>query len=291
MEWNDLKHFLAVARSGSLTEAARTLKTSAATVSRRIAALEGKLGARLFDRKQSGYTLTESGEAILLKAEEVEEAVLSVEREALGRDLRATGKVRVAATDDIGTHVIAPKLADFRRCYPGISLEIVARMDLVNLTRREADIALRGMRPAQGDFVIRRAGSWHFGLYAAKTYAEAHDLKPGLSDLSRAEIITWTEEWAHLRGGSWFAEHARGAPVVLASDSRRVHQAACKAGIGVAILPCAVADLEPDLICLLPPERVLSIELWLVVHRDLVRTARVRAVMDFLSEAAAKCGR
>ena len=291
MEWDDLKHFLAVARFGSLSDAARTLKTSAATVGRRVATLESRLGARLFDRKQTGYTLTESGEAIRLRAEEVEEAVLSVERAALGRDLRATGKVRVAATADIAMHVIAPHLAEFRRCFPGISLEVVASPDVVNLTRRDADIALRGVRPTQGGLVIRRAGSWDCGLYAAKTYAEAHDLKPGLSDLSKAEIITWTEETAHLRGGPWFAEHARGSAVAFASNSRRVQHAACKAGIGVAILPCALADREPDLVCLLPPERVLSVKLWLVVHRDLLRTARVRAVMDFLADLNPKEGR
>lgn len=290
MEWDDLKHFLAVARGGSLTDAARSLKTSAATVARRVAALERRLGARLFDRRQTGYTLTESGEAIRLKAEEVEEAVLSVEREALGRDLRPSGRVRIAASDDIGTHVIAPHLARFRGSYPEISLEIVARMDLANLTRREADVALRGQRPSHGDFVARSAGYWPFGLYAAKSYAQSRRLRPGLSDLSNAEIITWTEEHAHVRGGPWFAEHARGSEIVLASDSARVHYAACKAGIGVAILPSKLADRERDLICLLPTERVLSVDLWAVVHRDLIRTARVRAVMDFLVGLAPKRG-
>src|SRR5689334_11735980 len=110
MEWDDLKHFLAVSRSGSLTEAARALKTSTSTVARRIDALEKRLGVRLFDRRPSGYTLTESGGAILRKAEEVEQAILSVEREALGRDLRPSGKVRIAASDDIATHVITPGL-------------------------------------------------------------------------------------------------------------------------------------------------------------------------------------
>ena len=290
MEWDDLKYFLAVARNGSLTDAARALKTSAATVARRIGALERRLGARLFERKQTGYTLTESGEAIRLKVEDVEEAILSVEREALGRDLRPSGKVRIAASDDIGTHVISPHLANFRRRYPDISLEIVAKMDLANLTRREADVALRGQRPSQGDFVVRSAGSWPFGLYAARSYAKAHGLKPVLSDLSKAEIITWTEEHAHVRGGPWFAQHARGAAVALASDSARVHFAACKAGVGVAILPSELAGREGDLICLLPTERVLSVDLWAVVHRDLIRTARVRAVMDFLVDLAPKRG-
>lgn len=291
MEWGDLKYFLAVARSGSLTEAGRKLNTSASTVSRRIAVLEKKLGARLFDRKSSGYALTESGIVIRRKAEEVEEAALSVERVALGRDTHATGMVRVTASDDIAANLIAPHLGGFRARYPDISLEIVAQMEHADLNQREADIALRGARPTRGRFIIRRAGVWHFGLYAARKYAEAHNLKPGLGDLSGTEIITWTKEWMHLRGGPWFAEYARGAKIALASDSRRVHHAACKAGLGVAILPCALADKEPDLICLLPPKKVLSLPLWLVVHRDLARTARVRAVMDFLFETVSKHGR
>jgi DNA-binding transcriptional LysR family regulator len=290
MEWDDLKHFLAVARSGSLVKAARSLKTSAATVGRRIAELERRLGARLFERKQTGYLLTESGEAIRLKAEEVEEAVLAVEREALGRDLRPSGKVRIAASDDIATHLITPNLPDFQRHFPEIALELVVRMDLVNLTRREADIALRGIRPARGDFVVRRIGSWPCGLYAAKSYAAARNLAPDIGDLSNVGIITWTEEYAHVRGGPWFAEYAHSATVALASDSARVHFAACKAGIGVAILPCRVADRDADLVCLLPCERVLSVELWEVVHRDLVRTARVRAVMDFLADLGRQVG-
>lgn len=288
LEWDDLKYFLAVARSGSLSDAARALKTSISTVGRRIGALEAKTGVQLFDRKASGYSLTEHGEAIRPKAEEVEEAVVSLERAALGRNKNPAGTVRVAASDDIATHVIGPQLGRFRSRFPKLSLEIIAQMDLANLARGEADIALRGVRPARGNYVIRRVGDWPFGVYAARRYAEARGLKPGLDDLSSVEIITWTKEWAHLRGGPWFAEYARGAAVTLASDSRRVHQAACKAGLGVAILPCVVADQDPDLVCLLPPARVLSLPLWLVVHRDLVRAPRVRAVMDFLVEAASK---
>jgi DNA-binding transcriptional LysR family regulator len=282
MEWDDLKHFLAVARSGSLTEAARALKTSVSTVARRVSGLEKRLGARLFDRRPSGYVLTENGEAIRLKAEAVEEAILAVVREAAGRDLRPSGTVRVAASDDIATHVVTPLLPKLRKRYPEIALEIVARMDLVNLTRREADIAIRGRKPADGDFVVRSAGSWPFGLYAEKDYAQTRRLRPGSPDLSRADVITWTKEFAHVRGGSWFAEHAPRAAVALASDSARVHFAACKAGMGVAILPAHVADHEPSLVCLLPTEKVLAVQLWVVVHRDLIRTARVRAVMDFL---------
>lgn len=282
MEWDDLKHFLAVSRTGGLTDAARSLKTSASTVARRIAALERQLGVRLFDRSRDGYSLTENGQAVRLKAEQVEEAVLAVEREALGGDARPSGKVRVAASDDIATHLVTPRLPAFCRDYPGIELELLARMDLVNLARREADIAIRGRKPTDGDFVARPAGQWPMGLYASKRYAKAQKLTPGVADLSRADIVTWTEDYAHVRGGAWFAEHAPDSRVALASDSARVHLAGCKAGMGVAILPTNVADRERSLVRLLPPERVLSVELWVVVHRDLVRTARVRAVMDFL---------
>lgn len=287
VEWDDFKYFLAVARTGTLTDAARALKTSAATVGRRILALEGRLGARLFDRRQTGYALTESGEAIRPRAEDVEEAVLSVEREAFGRDLRATGKVRVATAEDIATFVVAPKLAEFRRSHPGIVLEMVSSWDVVNLTRREADIAIRTVRPTHGDFVVRRAGVWNCAMYAAKTYARARKLKPGMTDFRELDVISWTDE-STFRGGDWFDLHAKDAPVVFAANSRHIQYAACKAGLGAAILPCLPADDDPDLIRLLPPERVRLVPLWLVAHRDLLRTARVRAAMDFLADILPK---
>jgi DNA-binding transcriptional LysR family regulator len=287
MEWDDFKYFLAVARSGSLTGAAQALKTSAATVGRRITALEGRLGARLFDRAQTGYALTESGEAIRLKAEEVEEAVLSLEREAFGRDLRATGKVRVATAEDIASVIVAPRLPEFRRLHPGIVLEVVSSWEVANLTRREADVAIRTVRPTQGDYVIRQTGVWNCALYVSKPYAHAHKLVADVNEMPEVEVISWTEEH-RFRGGDWFDKHAPNAPVIFAANSRHIHYAACKAGLGAAILPCLTADNDRDLVRLLPPQRVRSVPLWLVAHRDLIRTARVRAVMDFLADIAPK---
>ena len=121
MEWDDLKHFLAVARTGSLTQAGLTLRVSVATVSRHIGALERRLGARLFDRKHNGYELTESGVAVRSKAEQIEQAVLSVEREVLGRDRKVSGRVRITTGDDIAALVVAPKLAEFSARHPAIS--------------------------------------------------------------------------------------------------------------------------------------------------------------------------
>lgn len=285
-DWEDLKFFLAVARGGSLSAAARQLHTSAATVGRRVSILEGRLQARLFDRRQSGYALTESGEAIRLRAEEVEEAVFSVEREASGRDLRATGKVRIATAEDIAAIVIAPSLHDLRRDHPALSVELVASWDVMNLSRREADVAIRSVRPTHGDFVMRQIGVWNCGLYASKEYATKNRLLPGAS-IDGADIISWTEDHA-FRGGDWFKQNARSTRNFFAANSRQIQHAACSAGLGLAILPCLSADRDPNLIQLLPAAKVRSVKLWLVVHRDLLRTARVRTVMDFLTDIVPK---
>ena len=161
-------------------------------------------------------------------------------------------------------------------------------MDVVNLTRREADISVRSAKPESGDLIARRIGSWGYGLYASRSYVKAHKLRPGLTDLSQLDAINWTEEWAHLRGGPWLKAHAPKAKIALACDSRRVHQNACKAGIGLAVLPCRIADLDAGLVCLLPAEKVVSLDLWLVVHSDLTRIARIRAVTDFLVKAVGR---
>jgi DNA-binding transcriptional LysR family regulator len=287
MEWDDFKYFLAVARIGTLTGAARVLKTSAATVGRRIMTLERRLGARLFNRGQTGYALTESGDAIRIKAEEIEEAVLSLEREAFGRDLRATGKVRVATAEDIASVIVAPRLNEFRRTHPGIIMEMVSSWDVVNLTRRDADVAIRTVRPTEGDYVIRQTGVWNCALYVSKSFAQTHKLIADMNEIPDIDVISWTEEH-RFRGGDWFNKHAQNAPIVFAANSRHIQYAACKAGLGAAILPCLTADCDPDLVRLLAPERVRSVPLWLVAHRDLLRTARVRAVMDFLADITPK---
>jgi DNA-binding transcriptional LysR family regulator len=193
----------------------------------------------------------------------------------------------VATAEDIASFIVAPHLATFRRLHPGIVVEVVSSWDVANLTRREADVAIRTVRPMHGDFVIRQIGMWNCALYASKGYARAHKLIARNSKLADIDVITWTEEH-RFRGGDWFEKHARNASVVFAANSRHIQYAACKAGLGAAILPCLAADRDSDLIQLVPPEQVRSIPLWMVVHRDLLRTARVRAVMDFLADIAPK---
>jgi DNA-binding transcriptional LysR family regulator len=291
MEWDDLKHFLAVARSGSLTDAARALKASAATVGRHIDALEKRLGARLFEHRTTGYVLTDAGRLIVQRAEEAEAAVLAVEREVQGTDLRLSGMVRIASTEDISTMVIVPALPEFKSKHPGVELEIIGRLDLANLSRRDADVALRTARPEKGDLMVRRIGAVDLGVYASRKYAAARGLEAGPLDFRSVDVITWIEERATLRGGQWLAQRAIDSPVGVRVNSTRLLYEACRAGLGVAVLPCFSADLDGDLVCLVPPEQVLSVDAWVVMHRDLAKTARIRAAADFLASLGPRLGR
>jgi DNA-binding transcriptional LysR family regulator len=291
MQWDDLKFFLAVARVGSLADAARDLRSSPATVGRRISALETELGVRLFNRDQSGYSLTPNGQQILSRAEAVESSVLDVERSIVGRDKQPVGVVRLATAVEIAAILLTPHLSEFHRCYPGIVLDVTGELDVANLIRREADIGLRTVPPQEGDLIVRRAGWWKCGLYSAKSYAELHNLKRGLKDLANLDVITWSEEHSGRRAAQWFAEHAQSANVVLRANARRIHYTACKAGLGIAILPCVLADPDPDLVQLLPAEQVFTADLYIVVHRDLTTMARVRAVVDFFCERILKTTR
>jgi len=291
MEWDDLKHFLAVARTGSLTEAARLLKAGAATVGRHIESLEQRLGARLFEHRSTGYVLTEAGRSILARAEAVEAAVHAVEREAASAEPGLSGKVRVATTEDMASMVIVPGLPPFVQRHPAIAVERLTGASAVNLTRRGADIALRSLRPDSGDLLMRKIGAVDIAVYASRAYAEARGLQPGAIDFARVETITWIEEMAGLRGGPWLAEHARASRVALHVNSTRLLHAACVAGLGLAILPCFGGDNDPSLVCVVPPEEVQTLDLWLVVHRDLATVPRVRAVMDFLVELGPRFSR
>lgn len=291
MDWDDLKHFLAVARSGSLTDAARSLKAGAATVSRHIESLETRLGARLFEHRSTGFVLTEVGRSILTRAEEVEAAVQSLEREAASKDADLVGKVRVATTEDMATMVIIPHLPQFAATHPGVELELVSSLSTVSLTRRDADIALRSTRPDTGDLIVRRVGGVDLGVYASRAYADARGLTAANFDFAKVETITWVEEFAGLRGGQWLAKHSTGSRVALHVNTTRMLYSACASGLGVAILPCFGADLDPSLVCLVPPERVQTSDLWLVVHRDLAAVPRFRAVMEFLASLGPKFAR
>lgn len=285
LDWNDLRYFLAVAREGTLARAAKRLGINATTVSRRLAALEGETRARLFDRTPDGYVLTPSGVDLMPRAERMENEAIALDRDVIGADQRTEGTVHLTGTEMLVTRFIMPHLPRFHARYPEISLDLECTTRPVSLARREADIALRLSRPHEENVVTRRLASVPLSLYAAPSYIERHGL-PRDPDLSLAghRMILFADSRAFAVENDWLLERLDGGSIVLRSDSVSSIYSATVAGVGIALLPVAAARHDPSLQAIAtstsPPPRII----WQAVHADLQRSARVRAVLDFLGE-------
>ncbi|KQY01378.1 LysR family transcriptional regulator [Massilia sp. Root133] len=282
MDWNDLKYFLEVARGGSLTRAADVLRVSQSTVSRRIAELEARLSTRLFARHQTGYHLTDEGRELLGRAEAVEDNMLAFERGASGLSPGVSGLVRLATSDNLASDLVIPALPRFVARHPQLRLEIVTTTAAVELGRRDADLALRLVRPSHGNLKARRLGAMSYGVYGHRDYLARHPA-PADDPLAGRAMITWDEAHAHLPAAQWLVKRAPEAHVVLAVSTLRAQIAAARAGLGLAIIPDFLVT-DPDLVRVLAPGDVFSDGVWLVLHADLAASSRVRAVADFLAE-------
>jgi len=280
--WDDLRVFLAVARAGSLSGAARTLGVNHSTVFRRIGAFEELLGVRLFERLPNGYLLTPAGEELRDGALRVEEEIDGLARKVTGQDLRLSGTVRVTTIDMLAFGLLPRHLARFRDAYPGIEVDLVVGNATLNLGRREADVALRVGNAPPETLVGRRVGRLAFAVYGSDGY-RARRPQP---DLALDDWIGFdSEHEALVRRFARFLPEVRPA---LRTNSVAAALSAAKAGLGLAPLPCGLADLEPDLVKVAPLPDDFSLDLWLLTHEDLRRAARIRAFLDFLAGALAK---
>ena len=286
-EWSDLRYFLALEREGTLAGAARALKCESTTVGRRIAALEQSLGARLFDRKTDGFVLTIAGERILEHARAVETHVNEVERTAAGEDARVEGAVRLATSENLAVAFLLRVLAPLHERHPGIVLEVQTGVRPVDLLNREADLAVRvgpGMRPQQQSLVAKKLAAIGMTIYASASYVERYGTPRVGDGLAGHVVCGYCGDIAKIAPGEWLEEHAAKARVAMRASSMLCIARAVSAGVGLSMLPCFLGDTAPGLQRLAPPPLV-SAEAWLVVHPDLQKTARVRAVIDFLVEA------
>jgi DNA-binding transcriptional LysR family regulator len=283
LDWDDFRVFLSVARAGTLSAAARLLQVDQSTISRRLAALEETAGARLFDRTPKGYVLTVAGDAVRSRVEELESQALAIERQLLGRDSQPTGQVRLAASDSFAAWFLVPRLAPLYTRYPGIRLELVTGNQPVNLARREADISLRLSKPAEPNLIARRLGQAAWSVYASSGYLSRYG-KPSLRGRLRGQrVVGLASELRGTVGARWLAKQGSLAVVSLTCNSLLSQAAAVVAGIGMSPLPCLFGDREPNLERVIP-RTIGHHDLWLVVHPDLKSNARVRAVMDYLTE-------
>ncbi len=276
LDWDDLRYLLLIGRGGNLSAAARRAGVNQTTVARRLAAAETALGARLFDRIEGGFHPTAAGVVALAHAERVERELGELRREIGGVDLAAAGTVRVTAVPILVNHLLVPGLAAFRRRFPKIELELVAEPRGLSLGKREADIALRLARPQQGAALTRRLGQLDYAVFAARD--------------ASAELpwITYEGDLAHLPQARWMAREARGAgPAMLRFNDAEAILQAVLCGLGRSLLPSFLAAIEPRLQRQGKNHPVLSREIWLLVHPELRRLARIEAVISWLEEIVA----
>lgn len=283
MDWNDVRYFLAVARSGSTLAAGKALRVSQTTVARRIAALEAATGVALFERRQAGYALTAIGESLMARAEAVEAAAGGFAEAAASERRELSGTVKLTMLEIYAVTVVAPILRDLREAHPGIRIELDTSETVRDLAG-EVDIALRTATGLTGaGLVARRIGAEQWTVYCSRDYAARHEKPVRAADLAKHPIIGGGGGvWRIYR--NWLERHDLLDAVVMHHDSVSGLLSAVRAGMGIATLPCMVADAEPDLVRCLPPPREVDYALWLVTHERVRYVPRVRVVLDFLGE-------
>jgi len=279
MDWDDLRVVLAVARSRTLSGAARKLGVNQTTVTRRLEALEARLGARLFDRSTAGVNATTAAAEVVAVAERVEEHVASIERQIVGQDMRLTGELRVT-TIDMCAYYDVELFEAFTRRFPEIELELSVGYFPRNLTRREADVAIRWTDKPPEHLVGHQVASAEYAIYAAQSLLEKHSDRTGLDELP---WIDWDIANNARRTALWMRKHIPPEQVVCRYDMALALHAAIRSGMGVGFMPCAYGDTDPLLKRIRPVEPDFGIGIWLLTHPDLRATARVRAFMEHAS--------
>ncbi len=285
-DWDDLRFFLAVARAGRLTVAARRLGADHATVSRRITALETALKAKLFERRPQGYALTEQGERLLSKAEAMETEALAASSEIGGADLALSGAVRIGAPDGFGTTFLAPRLAKLAQAYPELEIQLIAMPRLLSLSKREADIAITLNPPKEGKIVARKLVDYRLGLFAAPSYLETAPPVTKPEDLFEHRIIGYIDDLIFSPELDYLDEVVKGLRAHVQSSNVVAQMNACVAGAGIGVLHHFMAADDPRLVPVLPETVSITRSFWLIVHADLKDVARVRATVDFIVKEA-----
>lgn len=290
-DWNEPRLVLAVYRAGGLAMAASTLGIDHSTAFRRLNALEKKLGVRLFERLPGGsYRATPAGERMAAAAERMEDEALSLDRDIAGRDHRLSGRLRVTSSETLAYSRLTRHLAAFRQAHPGIVVELAITNRVLSLSRHEADVALRPVRPRESELWGRKLADVGWTLYASPVLLAAIGGPfARAKDVARHPVIGWEEGIAGIMAADWLGRAAPAAAFVYRTSSLVNQLVAAKAGIGVALLPCYLGDGERELARALGgPIPDLQGELWMVTHADLKATARVRAFFDVVGDGLAR---
>jgi DNA-binding transcriptional LysR family regulator len=285
VDWDGLQVFLAVARAGRISTAARRLDVEHTTVARRLAALEADLGVPLFYRTATGYVLTPHGHNVLSSAEIMEGAAIAVTARARENTAAIAGRVRLAMPPEFASHWLAPRLATFRATHPEIELQILVGTRQRNLTRGEAELAVQSPMPRQQGLVAVRIARTTTALYAATSLVGHSRMRiSGPESLRGLSLLTYTSAFDMLQEAKWFQALRSSSAVSMTTNSTHALLAAARASVGVAVLPKFVARRHDDLAVL--SESVAEHDVWLITHPEFRRDPKVRATADFLKRIA-----
>lgn len=283
MNWDDLKCFIAVAQTNSISAAGTALKLSASTVARKVVALEQALGSRLFLKKTNGYFLSEAGVALLPLALETEERFRLIQRQLSQPGACLAGQVRIDCPELMGTHLIIPGLETFRQHYPQISFDFSNSASSANLTQSHSDVILRLHRPEQGNFTLRRVGWLAQGLFCSPAYAARHGLPGSAAELAQHTLIGWSTQMAHMPLAQWLDQLSGGQAPWMRAANLTAQLKAVQANLGIAALPAYVGQaegLQPVLVDL-PPQ---GADIWLLRNLATQGLERVDRVVEHLAE-------
>lgn len=282
--WDDLRVFLGVVRSGSFIAAAQSLSVNASTIGRRIDQLESRLQCKLFDRHRHGMALTPHGRKLLDHVEQMERAALNVEGSIMGEDEALNGTVRISVTDGLGSFWLTPNLADFQKTYPQIYLDVQNESHFVDLGKRDADIAIRLQEPTLPQLISRKVGVIRFRVFAAPAYIDHYGMPRDWSDLVGHKLIDY-QGYQDSRALSLWQETVKNHDqVVFQTNSAMSFISALRNGMGIGMLPRFYSHAVSDLIALDLPCDLFEMPIFLLTHEETGQSARIQAVKSYIAQ-------
>ena len=282
--WELYRSFLGVLNHGSLSGAARALGVAQPTIGRHVAALERSLGLALFTRSQTGFLPTEAAQSLRVYAESLQSTVAALERAAASQGSGVSGSVRVTASDMIGVEVLPPIVARLRDQHPDLAVELALTDRVQDLVRREADIAVRMIRPRQELLVARRVGQVMLGLHAHQSYLSRRGTPKHLADLANHALIGFDETTALIRDAVKKFSIWRREAFAMRTDNGLAQLALIRSGAGIGVCQCAIAHRDSQIVRILPKQFALPLETWITMHQDLRNSPRCRVTFDALVE-------
>lgn len=283
-DWSDLRYFLEVYRTGKLAAAGRRLGVDQTTVARRIQALERSVGTQLFEHTDSGYKLTAAGQKLLPRAEAMESMGIAIEEDIAGRDYAISGPVRIGATEGLGSYFLAQHLPAFNEQLPNVEVDLISIPRFVNLSNREADIAIGQERPTASRIVVSKLTDYTLKVYASPAYLSRHAPIRSRKELDGHAFVGYVDDLLYTKELRYLDSVCRAPQLALRSTSIIAQYYAAVAGAGLVILPCFMVAPESGLEVVLGTEVELTRSYWITTRGELLKLARVRAAWDFLRD-------